>query len=284
MGKSEEVDPVFSVGDLPCFQVPPEVEARWLMNIDEVYHEESVQPKARDSIHVKVLDWFSQQEKGSVLDIPAGYGHLSLKLQQAGFEVTAGEITPEIFQPKDIECGRMDLNEKLPLDDSAFEYVCCLEGIEHTTNPYRAIEELARVLKVGGKLVLSLPNYNNIENRLKYVFYGFFDKPPNLERFREVDDCIGEFHNSPLNICLLDFMFELNGLSIDSIEKNAAKPKQHFLAPLVWLIRIAHSLSSDRKREERKSKLTTHRNVILGGNTLILILRKTGKPVSARKS
>lgn len=55
--------------------------------------------------------------------------------------------------------GRVGLGvgdlEKLPVDDNLVDGVICNMGLHHCHNPQRAIKEMARVLKAGGKLVIS---------------------------------------------------------------------------------------------------------------------------------
>src|SRR4030042_2647452 len=104
-------------------------------------------PKARKNIHKAVLEWFEKQKLGSVLDAPAGHGHLSLRLRDIGYEVTAGEIEPEIFSASGIKCIYTDLNRHINAPDNSFDYICCVEGLEHMTDPYQAVKEFARVLK-----------------------------------------------------------------------------------------------------------------------------------------
>ena len=41
--------------------------------------------------------------------------------------------------------------------DSSFDIIACLEVLEHTVNPFNAIEELRRILKHGGYLMVSAP-------------------------------------------------------------------------------------------------------------------------------
>lgn len=45
----------------------------------------------------------------------------------------------------------------IPVRDGEFDAVLCTEVLEHVPEPIRVIQELARVLKPGGKLILSAP-------------------------------------------------------------------------------------------------------------------------------
>jgi ubiquinone/menaquinone biosynthesis C-methylase UbiE len=47
--------------------------------------------------------------------------------------------------------------EKLPLSDNSFHLAFSLETLEHLMNPLAALEEMARILKPGGTLFLSVP-------------------------------------------------------------------------------------------------------------------------------
>jgi 2-polyprenyl-3-methyl-5-hydroxy-6-metoxy-1,4-benzoquinol methylase len=94
---------------------------------------QEIVPKARHSIHKVLLDWFSRQPPGRLLDAPAGYGHLARHLSGMGYYVVCGEIEPEIFRARGIECAYTDLNHKIDAPDNSFDYVCCVDGLEHMT-------------------------------------------------------------------------------------------------------------------------------------------------------
>jgi len=64
----------------------------------------------------------------------------------------------------------IDLNkEKMPFDDESFDIVVCLEMLEHVLYPSRVIDELARVLKRDGIMILSMPNEYNFYLRAHYL-------------------------------------------------------------------------------------------------------------------
>lgn len=45
----------------------------------------------------------------------------------------------------------------MPIEDDSFDAVLCTEVLEHLTDPLKALQELTRVLRPGGKLVLTAP-------------------------------------------------------------------------------------------------------------------------------
>ena len=200
-----------------------------MTKIDHIYDNQEVVPKARDSIHKVIIDWLSTQPKGKLLDAPAGYGHLSMKLKELGYEVVCGEIEPEIFKVKEIECIFTDLNRNIQAPDESFDYVCCVDGLEHMTDPYRAVEEFSRVLKPGGVGIFSIPNYSNIEKRFKYFLRGSLTKPKTVEDYNKSGRNLYNFHNSPLTITILDFIFGINKLKIEAILRDKIKIKAVFL-------------------------------------------------------
>jgi len=51
-----------------------------------------------------------------------------------------------------------NVNSGLPFDDSTADYIFCMEVLEHLENASFFLAEAKRVLKLGGKLVLSVPN------------------------------------------------------------------------------------------------------------------------------
>lgn len=50
--------------------------------------------------------------------------------------------------------------QKLPFDSGAFDVVVCSEVLEHIENDLKAVDEMLRVLKQGGRLVLTVPQKN----------------------------------------------------------------------------------------------------------------------------
>jgi len=105
----------------------------------------------------------------AMLDVPAGNGDTSRLLRELGAHVTASDLHPEFFRYPEIECVPANLNGTLPFAAASFDYVICQEGIEHMPNQLHLFQELNRVLRPGGRAIITTPNYSNLRTRLSYL-------------------------------------------------------------------------------------------------------------------
>ena len=121
--------------------------------------------------------------QGRVLDFPCGKGYLSGFLADEGYDVVAADIDRDIFEPEDITWEKADLDADFAFEDSSFDIVCCVAGMEHTESPYHVAREMRRVLRPGGYLMLQVPNFSNLMRRMRFVITGRLTKrPPRLVR------------------------------------------------------------------------------------------------------
>lgn len=59
----------------------------------------------------------------------------------------------------------------LPVPDGSFDLVLCTEVLEHVPHPIEAIHEMARVLRAGGRLLLTAPLGSGL-HQLPHHYYG----------------------------------------------------------------------------------------------------------------
>ncbi|HMG73813.1 MAG TPA: class I SAM-dependent methyltransferase [Pyrinomonadaceae bacterium] len=237
-------------------------------------------PLAHQAIHDTVAGILEKERRGPLLDVPAGEGALAARLIAAGFEVSCCDLYPEIFRLNGVSIRQGDLNGKLPFADRSFDYVTCLEGLEHIENPQQAIREFARVLRPGGKVIVSIPNILNIEERLKWLLYGYTShfKPmtrAHVERLRADYDDREEIaaHVNPIGYSELRYILEKYGFQIAGVHRDKPKSNAWLYWPIVLLIRLIARLTPAAKRSERWTEELASDEVLLGGNTLIVHAR-----------
>ena len=96
-----------------------------------------------------------------VLDAGCGTGFFSERARARGARVISLDIGPNLLKVTRARAGTSvvaaDVTQ-LGLGDASFDVVISSECIEHTVSPRAAVAELSRVLRPGGRLVLTCPN------------------------------------------------------------------------------------------------------------------------------
>ena len=172
-----------------------------------------------------VNDHIKQQK---ILDIPAGNGLLAARLRESGHNVICADINSE---KEDYILA--DMSETLPFDDKEFDTVICLEGIEHVLEPAKLIAELCRICKNKGRIIISLPNIQNMYSRFQFMCTGTF------YQFRLLlpsgnaknDDKVDLGHISPLGYVQLRYLFKYYGADILAVSGDGCKKR--FLLPML---------------------------------------------------
>ena len=96
-----------------------------------------------------------------LLDAGCGTGWFSKVAVDRGAFVTSMDLGENLLAKVALKCRSERLVGSIldiPCRDNEFDFIVSSEVIEHVPDPYRAMQELYRVLKPGGILVLTTPN------------------------------------------------------------------------------------------------------------------------------
>ena len=123
------------------------------------------------AVHLDVFIQEHQAEfEGKVIaDIPAGLGRTSKTLKDAGAIVRSYDLFPDAFEVDGVECKFADLSKKLPIETESCDIAIFQEGIEHLADQLFALSEFNRILKKGGHLFVTTPNYSALRAKLAYL-------------------------------------------------------------------------------------------------------------------
>jgi len=120
--------------------------------------------------HRIILDF--ARGAGRILDVGCGSSRILLDLDNAvGLDIRISKIR---YMRRHQAYGLVGSVMALPIADQSFDCVICSEVIEHLPAASAIFQELARVLKPQGRLIIGTPNYGNIIWPTVEFFYGLF--------------------------------------------------------------------------------------------------------------
>jgi SAM-dependent methyltransferase len=110
-----------------------------------------------------------------ILDIGCGYGTVSKELVARGFKVYGidiaddglGSVRKTGFLPL-----KGDLNRGLPIKDDSFDVIILADVLEHLLDPVSMLMECHRILKQDGYVLITVPLYFDIIDRIRVLFTG----------------------------------------------------------------------------------------------------------------
>lgn len=119
----------------------------------------------------------------SILDVGAGelqYKKFCEHLNYVShdFGEYNGKGNAEGLQSGSWDNSKLDLVSdisSIPVDDDSFDALMCIEVLEHVSNPISAIREFFRILKPGGKLILTAP-FCSLTHMAPYYYVNGYSK------------------------------------------------------------------------------------------------------------
>lgn len=133
-----------------------------------------------------IIDELGIGTKDQTLDVGCGSGIYLTLMAKRSQNVTGVEFSKEGIQRCEALINEKGLEDSvhvlrgdalsLPFQDCSFDFILCTEVLEHLANPLKGAQEIRRVLKIGGKALISMPNLISafwMFNRIIAEFRGF---------------------------------------------------------------------------------------------------------------
>jgi len=165
-----------------------------------------------------------------ILDVGAGEGYFCKLLRERGYQVEACDYQQDLFKLKDLPFHKADLNQAIPLPDNSYDAVVSIEVLEHLENHVRFMQELVRVTRPGGCIIVTTPNVLSISSRWHFFLYGYTDCAP-----RPLDPRLGAYYMQHINpISVPEILFLMERFGADMVDLKTNRVRRGAVVP--WLI------------------------------------------------
>ena len=191
-----------------------------------------------------------------VIDIPAGSGYSTEVLVGTGAKVEAFDLFPEFFKFDGVDCKKADLEGTLPIESSHADVVLFQEGIEHLSDQLHSLRELNRILKPGGKLLLTTPNYSSLRAKMSYLLNeseSYKLMPPNpiesiwFSKGKNTGNRFYFGHMFLVGLQRLKLLAALSGLRLIKIHHTRVNLTSLFLLMMVYPLVVLSSYRAYRR-------------------------------------
>jgi SAM-dependent methyltransferase len=142
---------------------------------------------------------------GKILDIGCGSGQFLYKMKKKGWIVSGVEVSESAaklgneLEQLNIYNGNL-LQAKFP--GASFDYIRSNHSFEHITNPEEVLQEIHRILKPGGKLLIGVPNIVSFNARLFKKYWWYLGAP---------------VHTYNYSVSTLSRMLEKHGFKVERV-------------------------------------------------------------------
>ena len=127
----------------------------------------------------------TRQKQGKLLDIGAGTGAFAAHMQQHGWEVTGLE-PDEATRKRAAELYRIQLmpvENLYSLPSDGYDAITLWHVLEHVHDLHAYLQQLAKLLKRGGRIFIAVPNYTSYDAAVYQGAWAAYDVPRHLYHF-----------------------------------------------------------------------------------------------------
>lgn len=160
------------------------------------------------TLYPYLLEYVSNEDLHGkkVFEIGLGYGTLGQKLAEGGcdyhgLDIAARPVSMMGYRLSQIGCdweGKVQVGSILnaPFQDSSFDYVYSIGCLHHTGHLERAVSEIYRLLKTGGKAIIMLYNKHSFRLLFQVPVMRFFDILSGKRGFKRPNEKIRSLYDT----------------------------------------------------------------------------------------
>jgi 2-polyprenyl-3-methyl-5-hydroxy-6-metoxy-1,4-benzoquinol methylase len=139
----------------------------------------------RDIVEGSVM-WLNSLRPGKLLDVGCGNGQFLDRMRELGWGVIGVEPDKQAAKVARERLGlsiHEGLLEKIAFPDETFDAVTMNHVVEHLPDPINTLRECHRILKKGGRLVVTVPNIESLGHHLCREAWRGLEVPRHLFLF-----------------------------------------------------------------------------------------------------
>lgn len=174
-----------------------------------------------------------------VLDAGCGTGLFSYDYKERVASMIGCDLTPRIRENGNVHHAVMADLSNLPFLDTSFDLVFCRYVVEHLTEPQRVFQEIARVLKVGGRFVILTPSaYHYVSLIGRFTPHAFHEWVARM-RGNRVEDTFPTVYRANTHRQLTNFLSRAQ-LRVVDYHAFEFKPNYLIMSPVTYAMGILY--------------------------------------------
>lgn len=140
-----------------------------VQEFNQTHIEGFANPRPISKVRRVLEEWMGSGNKA--VDVGCGSGFYTDLCRNIGNQIVGIDITSQVYAARERSLNVCQGNvEVLPFPKEIFSLALSIEVVEHLLQPELMIKEICRVLKPGGTLIITTPNYGYWALRLLYLF------------------------------------------------------------------------------------------------------------------
>lgn len=150
-----------------------------------IHYNEEIRPYTKYPVILcgHMADKYFKARKGKLLDVCCGRGEHMEIFTNLGFD-TYGVDREYTAKNKNLNVKIVDVeSEAIPFEDNFFDFIMIKSAVEHIRNIYHLMENVFRVLKPGGKIVILTSDwkihykvfYEDIDHKTPFTRVSLYD-------------------------------------------------------------------------------------------------------------